>query len=264
MAVATRAPVSPGTVTLLRSLGRAELTLLLRNRTAMFTALLMPLAMVASTRAMMSNMGVAEDSAFSTSELLVTGGIGFVLIMVIYTTLVATYVTRREELVLKRLRTGEVADWQILASAALPVVVIAVAQCVLLIGAGSAVMDVAAPSNALLLLAGVVLGVVMLAAMAAATAIITKTMESAQVTSLPLLMIALLTSGMVIPLDAMPDNVADGLRLLPMTPVMELVRGGWLGGLEAVDALRALGVALAWTALSVFAVRRWFQWEPRH
>ncbi|MGH3324906.1 MAG: ABC transporter permease, partial [Streptomyces sp.] len=30
-----------------------------------------------------------------------------------------------------------------------------------------------------------------------------------------------------------------------------------------LDTARALGVAVLWTVLAVFAVRRWFRWEPR-
>ena len=57
--------------------------------------------------------------------------------------------------------------------------------------------------------------------------------------------------------------MARARKKLPVTPVTDLVRFGWLGGAGAGEVLRTLALAVAWTALSVFAVRRWFRWEPR-
>ncbi|MGK5497318.1 ABC transporter permease [Streptomyces sp. URMC 125] len=245
-----------------RALARAELTLLVRNRTALFTALLMPFLMVFFMRSSVGEMNLG-DTGLSVTGLVMTSGIAMVLIFVVYTNLIPTYVARREELVLKRLRTGEVRDWEILAGTALPAVVLAVAQCALLVVAGATLLDVAPPERIDLLLAGVLLGVVLMALTAAVTAVITRTAESAQITALPLLLVSFVGSGVFVPLEVMPDGLADVLRILPMTPVVDLVRYGWLGGGGSGDVLRALAVAVVWVAASVFAVRRWFRWEPR-
>jgi ABC-2 type transport system permease protein len=257
--------MSSGTTTAGRmsALGRAEVTLLVRNRTALFTALAMPPLMIVSMKSSLDRLDATEETGLSTGELLLTGGVAMVLALVVYTTLVAAYVSRREELVLKRLRTGEVRDAEILGATALPAVAIALAQIVLLVAGGAATGDGGLPERPDLMLAGVALGTVMMAALAAATASITRTVESAQVTALPMLLIAFVGSGLTVPLEVFPDGVAAVLRLLPLTPVVDLVRGGWVGGLAAAEALRALGTALAWTVVSVVAVRRWFRWEPR-
>jgi ABC-2 type transport system permease protein len=246
----------------MRALARAELTLLVRNRTAMFTALLMPLAMVLFMRSTVEQMPL-EETGLSTTDLVMTSGLPMVLIFVVYSNLIPTYVSRREELVLKRLRTGELRDGEILAGAALPVVAVAVAQCAVLVAAGAALLEMTPPDRPDLLVLGVLLGVVLMVLTAAATAVFTRTAESAQITALPLVMVSFIGSGMFVPLEAMPDGVADVLRVLPMTPVVDLVRYGWLGGGESGDVLRAVAVAVAWAAASVFAVRRWFRWEPR-
>lgn len=245
------------------ALGRAEFTLLLRNRTAMFTALAMPVLMVVVVNQILSDNELLENSSLSVGHMMVSAGFGMMLTMVIYSTLVASYVTRREERVLKRLRTGEASDWQILFSTTLPVLALSLAQFALLMVAGTAVLDVGAPKRPDLLLAGVVLGFVLSALLAAATAMVTKTVESSQVTVMPLMVVSFLTSGMMMPLDAMPDTMANGFRVLPLTPVMELLQGGLKGGMGGVDVLLALGSALAWTLLMVSLVRSRFRWEPR-
>jgi ABC-2 type transport system permease protein len=247
----------------MRALGRAELTLLLRNRSALFVTLLMPVVFVGLSWSSAQELDLS-GTGLSRGEAVLTGGIGLVLILVVYLGLIPTYVARREERVLKRLRTGELTDTEILTGSALPAVVLAVAQCAVLVGSGALVLDVAMPEAVPLLVLGLLLGVVLLAAGAAATAAFTRTVESAQLTGMPLLMVSVIGSGLYVPLEVLPDRVADVCRLLPMTAVMELVKAGWLGGLDGGERLRAVLLAVAWTALAVFAVRRWFRWEPRH
>lgn len=254
--------MNTGTWTRIAALGRAELTLLTRNRTALFTALLLPVGMVWAMRSAMDGVDLSE-SGLGSHEAVMTSGPVMVLILVVYTNLIAAYVARREELVLKRLRTGEVRDAEILSGTAVPSAVLALGQCVLLVVAAAALLDLRAPRRPDLLVVGLLLGTVALAALAAATAALTRTVESAQITALPLMMVSFVASGMFVPLQLLPDPLAAVCRLLPVTPVVDLVRAGWLGGATGPEVLRALALAVAWTVVSVFAVRRWFRWEPR-
>ncbi|MEU2108315.1 ABC transporter permease [Streptomyces sp. NPDC019507] len=244
------------------ALGRAELTLLVRNRTALFVALLMPVAMVGALRGTLGGMDLA-GAGLSIEEALVTGGVGMVLILVVYLNLTSAFVARREELVLKRLRTGEVSDTEILAGTALPAAALALAQSVLVVVAGVAILGADGPRRPELLAAGLLLGTVVMTALAAATSAITRTVESAQITTLPLFMVSAGGSGLFIPLDVLPDRVASVCELLPMTGVMRLVEAGVSGGADAGQLTGAALNAVAWTVVSVFAVRRWFRWEPR-
>jgi ABC-2 type transport system permease protein len=177
--------------------------------------------------------------------------------------LVGTFVVRREELVLKRLRTGELRDVEILAGSALPAALTGLVQCLLLTAGCTVLLDLSAPSAPQLAVAGLLLGLVMCAALAAATAAVTRTGESAQATPMPLLLVSMMGSGMFVPLELLPDRLASVCELLPLTPVVTLVRGGWTGDLSAYEALGALATAVVWIVIAVFAVRRWFRWEPR-
>lgn len=258
----TRARAGTTAAGRLAALGRAELTLLVRNRTALFVALLMPVAMVGALRGTLGGMDLA-GAGLSIQQALVTGGVGMVLILVVYLNLTSAFVARREELVLKRLRTGEVSDTEIIAGTALPAAALAIAQSALVVVAGVVVLGAEGPRRPELLFAGTVLGTVVMTALAAATSAITRTVESAQITTLPLFMVSAGGSGLFIPLDVLPDRVASVCELLPMTGVMRLVEAGVAGGAEAAQLTGAALNALAWTVISVFAVRRWFRWEPR-
>ncbi|MFD7260712.1 ABC transporter permease [Streptomyces sp. NPDC059874] len=243
----------------LLALGRSELTLLVRNRATLTMALLMPLVMVFILRSSLTGI----DGAAALGEATLTGGIGLVLALVVYMSLVSAYVARREELVLKRLRTGEANDLEILAGTALPAAVLALCQVVVLAVAGAIALDVRMPRNPLLLVAAVLGGIVILAAMAALTSSFTRTVESAGLTTLPLFLVTALGSGLFVPVDSLPDSVARVCELLPLSGVMELVRAGWSGGAAGGDLLGSAVSELAWIMITLFAVQRWFRWEPR-
>ncbi|MFJ9622680.1 ABC transporter permease [Streptomyces sp. NPDC101181] len=246
----------------LNALARAELILLIRNRSAIFLALVLPIVMIFSIRASLRQIDLG-GTGLSVAGAALTGGIGIVLVQVVYMNLVTGYVTRREELVLKRLRTGEVTDREILISTALPSVALAILQSVLLVVAGAIAFDLSAPKRPELFLLGLLVGFVMMSALAAATSAVTRTVQTSQLTTLPLFFVSLFASGIFVPLDVFPDKLATAFELLPLTGVMTLVRHGWLGGVETGDLITAVVAALAWTAFAVFAVQRWFRWDPR-
>lgn len=257
MSTATTAPVER-----MAALARAELTLLGRSRGTLFAALFVPLILPFSAREAAKQMDLAEVG-LTLGEVLLPASIGFSLLYAVYVTLVSVYTARREELVLKRLRTGELRDNEILAGAALPAVATGLAQCVVLVAGCAVLLDVGAPRAPHLAVLGLLLGFLLCASLAAVTASFTRSVESAQVTTLPVVFLSMIFSGMFVPLEILPDRVASVCELLPLTPVLTLVRGGWTGELSAYEALGAGATALAWTVLGVFAVRRWFRWEPR-
>ncbi|MGA4849863.1 ABC transporter permease [Streptomyces sp. G5(2025)] len=247
----------------MRALARAELTLLGRSKGTLFAALFVPAVMPFSVSAAMSENDLAE-AGLSVGTMVLPSAIGFSLVFAVYASLIGVFVARREELVLKRLRTGELRDHEILIGASLPAVAIGLAQILVLSLGCLALLDAGAPGNALYPLLGVLLGIVMFGALAAVTASFSRTAETAQVMSMPLIFASMLGSGLVVPLEVMPDALASVCELLPLSPVIALVRGGWTGGLSAGEAFGAVATAVAWSLVSVFAVRRWFRWEPRH
>ncbi|MFE5815767.1 ABC transporter permease [Streptomyces sp. NPDC056479] len=245
------------------ALARAEVTLLGRSRGTLFAALFVPLLLPFSVREAAKGMDLAE-AGLSLGTVVLPASIGFSLLYAVYATLVSVYTARREELVLKRLRTGELKDAEILAGAALPAVVTGIAQSLVLAVGCAVLLDVGAPDAPHLAVLGLLLGIVLCASLGAVTASFTRTVESAQVTTLPVVFLSMIFSGMFVPLEVLPDRMASVCEFLPLTPVITLLRGGWTGELSAYEAIGPLLTGLAWTVLGVLAVRRWFRWEPRH
>ncbi|MEU3645168.1 ABC transporter permease [Lentzea sp. NPDC034063] len=230
------------------AIGQAELKLFWRNRTALFNSLLLPLLLVPVL--------ISVDAE---GVPLVVGLIGFALLMAVYYNLVTTFVARREELVLKRLRVGELTDPEILLGASLPSVVVAVGQMVLYCVVVGVITGVELPSRPWFLLLGVLGGVAVFTVLAAVSSAFTRTVEMAQVTSLPVLMACLFGSGLMFPLSALPEGLAAVLKYLPLTPVLEVLRAGWADG----PVLKPLIVLAVWIVVGTYAVQRWFRWDPR-
>ncbi|WP_442815281.1 ABC transporter permease [Streptomyces sp. NBC_01766] len=244
------------------ALARAELTQLGRSKASLFTMVVLPVFMtvvISSTTTQKS----LDRAGLTAGAVLLPGAIGFSMLFALYNGVVSVLVVRREQLVLKRLRTGEARDIEILAGGALPSAVIALVQCALLTAGCAVVFDMGLPPAPLLMAAGVVLGVAMLTALGAATAGVTRSAEAAQLTIIPMMLLSMAGSGVIVPLEVFPDKLASVCELLPLTPVVELVRGAWTGSASVYDALGHMLTAVAWTVLAVFAVRRWFRWEPR-
>lgn len=258
-----------GSLRRVRALARSELRMLLRNRTAMFTALVLPLMTVGA----LSSMGVGEDAGLSMASLTVTMLAGFALLYVVYYNLVTAYVGRREDLVLKRLRVGELTDAEILTGTAVPSVLVAIVQIVLTWAVASIAFGLDAPVNALLVLVGVAAGVVIFVLLAAASTAITRNVEMAQVSALPVLFVCMLFSGMVVPTANMPDALQQAVQFVPLTPVIDLVRLGLTGqtpdgdtvgfGASFAEAAVPTAIAVVWVYVGWWALRRWFRWEPR-
>ena len=250
------------------ALARAEGVLLRRNRIALLTAVALPAALVWLLKASGLDAGGSRGAA-----MLLTGLTAFALLYPVYYNLVTAMVARREQLVLKRLRTGESTDAEILAGTAAPAIAIAWVQVAVAAVAAVAVFGMDPPASALLVLAALVLGTAVFVLLAAVTAAVTRTVELAQVTTLPVLMVSFVFSGLLFPLAGLHGPLRSLAQALPLTPVVDLLRlgltgtapgGGHLGGAAAFGAASIPVLVLAaWTAAGAWAARHWFRWEPR-
>jgi ABC-2 type transport system permease protein len=245
----------PGTVRQVSALMRMELLALRRNKTATAMAVVTPLAVG------MVLAGAYDGGSVAGVERMASV-LALSVVLGVHHHLVTVYASRRQELVLKRLRAGLPSDGTILAGAAAATLGIFLIQAVILAGYGVIVLGLPAPENPLFILLALALGAAVMAAFSAALSAITVSSEAAMLTSLPTSAIFLLTPGALIPLGTLPDNVEAIARHLPLGSFTEVIREAWLG-YGVLDMLPALGVLAIWLALASLLARAVFRWEPR-
>ena len=251
-----------------RALAAAETRLLLRNRTAVMSSVLLPLAMVGAVGVItVSNGGTVDGPG------LIASAIGVTLTFVAFYNLVTTFVARREELVLQRMRTGELSDGEVLLGTAVPTLLVTVVQVVLVAVGVVALGRWSAPVDVVLPLVALLGGGALMVLLAAVNTSFTRTVEAAQFTTMPLVFAATLLSGLLIPLSGFPEQLARIARFLPLTPVIELSRLGLVGQTwdgQAVDTAGAwaasplpLAVLAGWLVGGAILARLVFRWAPR-
>ncbi|ASU77536.1 hypothetical protein CDG81_03565 [Actinopolyspora erythraea] len=229
---------------------RAELNLLLRNRTVAVTATVLPVVLgLLLTR----TSGVpAAVPALAMQVLTILG-------FTVYLTVTTTLTSRRQEHYLKRLCCAATSPATVLHSLVLVPALLGVAQIAVMTAIGIRLLALVRVDVPLLLLAALA-GTVCCAAAGVATTGYTTSAEHAQITTLPFLLL-LLGGGAV---SAMPDQSAQPLRLTPGGAVADLVRHAVVAGDGVFTAtLVDLAVLAAWTLLALLVARRTFRWEPR-
>lgn len=248
-------------------LTRWNAVLLGRNRLALFYGTFMPLVPLALL--FVGDRGNVPIGASAVSAVLLTASL-----FPVYYNVLSQFVNRRDELVLKRLRTSETRDSELLLAIALPGIVCAVAVCALAVPVAAS-LGQQLPLNAGLYAVGVLLACAMLTAFAYWTAAWTRNAEAAQLTSAPVIfLVALGPFGGA--LSALSDTLREVIAATPGAAMTELVRVGWFGmdGPEAttstlsfVDtwsaAAQPLVVIGAWTFLAIWLAARSMRWEPR-
>ena len=248
-------------------LARWNAVLLTRNRLTFAYAAILPLTPLALLFG--GDRGSETVGANAIGTVFLT-----IMLFPVYYNVLSQFVNRRDELVLKRMRTGETRDGELIASIALPGFVVAVFVGVLTVPIASA-LGTRLPVNPVLYAGTLIVAAGMFTALAYWTAAWTRSAESAQLTSLPIMLLAA-----VGPLTVSIPDMSDALRsILERTPgaaMAELVRVGWFGldGREAEEttlsfaetwsqAGQPLLVIAAWTAIAVALARRSMRWEPR-
>jgi ABC-2 type transport system permease protein len=262
----TTAPATPSTglgasVRRTTALTRANVTLLLRNRTTLIYALVVPLAPLALLFAMDGDQTAGGGATALANVTLMAA------LFPVFYNILSQMVTRRDELVLKRLRTGETRDAEIIASLAIPGLAVMLAITVLSLPVAMAAGE-PFPANLPLYLVGALIVGVTFAALALWTAAWTRNAEAAQMTSLPV--IALAVAGGLAP--AMPERIGEVLAYTPGGAMAELVQLFWYGldgetTVSVVDGMAAavspIAVLVAWAVVACALAARSMRWEPR-
>lgn len=255
----------------LTALAKAEYLQFRRNKTLVFMGIVFP-AGISLTMYFIMTKGRAPTAATAATTLELVSLVA--LLFVQYYSVLSMVTTRRSEGVLKRLRTGEVADWQIQTAPSIPGALLTLAStfvvAAVVYGTGAP-----APVNPLAIALAVLGGIVLFTLLALATSAVTKNAEAAQVTSLPVMGIAML--GLASIRNVLPDRLAGLADWTPFAAISDLVFLGASGkpatgattdvALDLAGTFGHLGRPFAtmaiWIVLAFALTRRSFRWDDR-
>lgn len=256
MTASTTIPTRTGVKSSLRriaNLARWETTLLMRDKLVVFNAICSAPGMVL----VLLSTGAEFTMATITSMML-----NMALLMVVYYNLTTIFVSRREEHVFKRYATGEVTEWEGMTGAAVPSIAIMLIQTILAAILGGVVFGPPHFTNLVLVVAAIVLGAVTFTGLAAASTAFTKTVESAQLATMPVLLVLLFSSGIMFPLHLFSEQARSWFNLNPLYATSMLVELGFSEASLSI-AIRPLASMIVWALIAVTLARRYMRFEPR-
>lgn len=255
------------------ALARAETLQFRRNKTLLVNATLIPIGFGLAMFFILS--GDDEQSKVEAAATAMEYFLLFALMFVQFYTVLSMVTTRRDEGVLKRLRTGEARDAEILGASSFPgavlTIVFTVLMSVLLMLFGAP-----GPVNVLPVIVAVLLGLAVTSGLALVTSGFTKNPEAAQITSMPVMLLMFATMGNFRQLY--PEGVDEVLARTPFALIFDLAQYGWAGSTTVgrMDGVAALGagevlaetwpmmlILLAWAAVCVWAGAGYVRWDVR-
>lgn len=268
-------PTTGSTVKRFMALARAETLQFVRNKTLLINAAVVPIAFALVMYFVQSGNDEASkvDAAATAMEYFLL----FALMSVQYYTVLSMVTTRRDEGVLKRLRTGESRDVEILSASSFPGAVLTIVFTVV-IAVLLMVLGAPGPVNVVPIIVAVLLGLAVVSGLALVTSGFTKNAEAAQITSLPVMVLLFASMGLFRQLY--PEAVTEVVDRTPFALIFDLAQYGWAGN-TMMDRISADGAAplssgevlaetwqmmlilVVWAVVCLWAGAKYVRWDIR-
>ena len=237
-----------------------EAKLFLREPIGAFFTLVFPLMMLLlfgsiygnTPNAMFGGQGTIDISVPAYTAMII-GTSGLLSISI-------TIAAQREQGILRRLRTTPINPFIILAAQVIVVFLMTCLGMLLLIVAGKLVYHLRFEGNALSVLAGFTLSSLSFFAIGFVLAGLMPTARTAQVIGMVLLYPMLFLSGAGFPRELLPEAIKKISTFLPLTYVVNLLRGLWIGDPWNKHWLD-VGVLAGMLLLGIIISVKTFRWE---
>jgi ABC-2 type transport system permease protein len=237
-----------------------EAKLFLREPVGAFFTLIFPLMMLFIFGIIYGNIPLPESGSQGTVDTLIPALIAMIIGITGLMSITITMATYRENGVLRRLRTTPVSPLIVMAAQVIVVFAMTCLGMLLLIAAGMLVYHVRFEGNAFSVLAGFVLSSLSFFGIGFILAGIMPTARTAQIVAMVLLYPMLILSGAAWPRELMPATIQNISAFLPLTYVVNLLRGLWAGqpwGDHLLDVAVLAGMLL----LGIIVSLKTFRWE---
>ena len=237
-----------------------ETKLFLREPVGAFFTLVFPLMMLFLFGSIYGNTPTPMFNGYGTIDISVPAYTAMIIATTGLVGLTITMSAYRENGILRRLRTTPISPLVVLAAQVIVMFMMTTFGMGLLIVAGKLVYNMRFDGNAFSVLAGFVLSSLSFYSIGFILAGLMPTARTAQVVGMVLLYPMLFLSGAGFPRELLPETIKNISTFLPLTYVVNLLRGLWIG--EAWSQLTTeVTVLAAILVVGVLVSVKTFRWE---
>jgi ABC-2 type transport system permease protein len=238
---------------------RGELRLYWRSRELAFFTFLLPMILFLLLG---FAYGDQEVDDLPGSDYLLAGTMGYGVVATAFAGLAIVLVIRREEGILKRLRSTPLPAPTYLTAVLSTTLVAFLVQAVCIVALGMAVFDASFPRRIVSLAIALVLGAISFAALGVGLTGLVRRAEGASAVVNAIYFPMLFISGSFFERDTFPSVLQAVANVLPLTYFIKLVTDIMLRGAEIWDRPGDVAVLAAWGTVGAILAMRRFRWVP--
>lgn len=239
---------------------RMEAKLFLREPVGVFFTLIFPLLVLFLFGSIYGNDPTPFFGGYGSVDVSVPAYLAMIIATTGMLGLTITVAGYREQGILRRLRTTPIRPLTILAAQVIVFLAMTLFGAMLLVLVGKLVYQMRFEGNVFSVLLAFILSALSFFAFGFLLASLAPTARTAQVVGMALFYPMLFLSGAAIPREILPATVREFSLFLPLTHVVTLLRGLWLGQTWAqhrVEVLILAGILVLSTLISAWV----FRWE---
>lgn len=239
---------------------KGELRLYWRSRELAFFTFLLPMILFLLLG---FAYGDEDISGVRGSDYLLTGTLGYGVVATAFAGLSIVLVIRREEGILKRLRSTPLPAPAYLAAVLATTLIAFLVQAVFIVALGIAVFDASFPHRLVSLVLVLVLGAASFAALGVGLTGLIRRAEGASAVVNAIYFPMLFLSGSFFERKTFPGFLQAIADVLPLTYFIDLVAAVMLHGHELWDRAGDVSALFAWGLVGVILAVRRFRWVPQ-
>ena len=237
-----------------------ETKLFFREPIAAFFTLAFPLMMLFIFGSIYGNKPSTFFNGYGSVDVSVPNYTGMIIGTSGLLSLVITMANYREKGVLRRLRATPLSPFTVLAAELVVLFGMTLAGMGLLIVAGKLVYHLRFDGNVLSVLAGFTLSCLSFFALGLVLAGLMPNARTAQVVGMVALYPMMFMSGATLPMELLPQSIRNVAQFLPLTYVVTLLRGLWLGEPWS-QHLKEVGILAGIMVVATIVSAKVFRWE---
>lgn len=239
----------------------ANLKILVRNRQALFWSMVFPLIFVTTFGLLKLDVPSAwvDSNSLSYFDFLLPGFVGMGVMMYSIIGIASTIAVYRERKILKRLLATPLHVSSFFMALVVAYLVLSLVQATVILGAGILIFDGVVSGNFFYIGLLVVLSNIIFLNLGFIVGAYARTAAAASGVGNVITMPMMFLSGLFFPLDLLPAVVADGVQFLPLSPMIEAMRGVTLESVGILGFAKELGILAGWVFVSTAVAVRLFR-----